>query len=175
MSQIAMIATPGSVAPDLETITADFGGPVGVDAAFNINLLTDGFLTTVGDPATNTITISVNNIVTGIDNTTDATTEDIAAVALGPIPGTYLLESKIVGYEPVTAVSCGYNLICVARTDGFTSSIVSVPDKYNAEDPALAACDANFVAVGNTIVSRVLGVAGLTLDWRATTVYERVF
>ncbi len=49
----------GSSLPDIETLTGNSGGAVGPDAAFNTNILGDGtIITVVGDPGTNTLTIT---------------------------------------------------------------------------------------------------------------------
>lgn len=48
----------GTIAPNIETLTGNSGGAVGPDAAFNINILGSGDLTFVGNPATNTLTLS---------------------------------------------------------------------------------------------------------------------
>jgi len=57
----------GSGAAPIETLTANTGGPVGPDAAFNINLLgsTMTGITTSGNPGTNTITVSALQSSTG--------------------------------------------------------------------------------------------------------------
>ncbi len=171
MSQIAMIASPGTIAPDVETLTGDLGGPIGPDAAFNIDILGDSFITTTGTP--NTITISLNHTLTEQGQTIGAVDTDLTSVNLGLIPTTYTIEAKVVGYESTGASSAGYNLICIAQTVGGVASIIGVQDKYNSESAPLALCDANFVAVGNAIVVRISGTAGLTVNWRATTTYTR--
>jgi len=58
MSQIMRYAD-GTIAPDIETLTGNSGGPVGPDGAFNINVVGDGVTIDVaGNPGTNTLTIS---------------------------------------------------------------------------------------------------------------------
>jgi len=49
----------GTVLPDVETLTGDIGGPVGPNAAFNINLLGGTGLVTTGTPASNQIVFDV--------------------------------------------------------------------------------------------------------------------
>jgi len=174
MSQIAMIASPGTVKPDIETLTGDVGGAVGPDGALNVNLLTDDFLTTTGNPGTNTITISLDNSQVDTGQTIGAVTDDICVLNLGATPATYTIEAKVAGFESTTPASAGYDLLCVARTTGAAASLVGFPDKFNREEAALAASTADFVAVGNTIVIRVTGTAGLTINWRATISYVTV-
>jgi hypothetical protein len=169
MSQIAKLFD-GTALPDVETLTGDIGGAVPASAALNINLLTGNGLTSTGVPATNTITFTLDGYTQGTGQTIGAVTADLITLTLSAVPNTYTIEAKIAGFEATTPAGCGYNLICVARTTGAASTIVSVQDKYIAEDAALGACDANFVAVGNTIVVRATGTAGLTINWRATTI-----
>jgi hypothetical protein len=170
MSQIAMITSPGSVKTDVETLTGDTGGAVGVDAAFNINLLTGDGLTSTGSPATNTITFSLDGYTEGTAQTVGAVTADVITLDLGAVASSWIIETKVTGFDGATPSGCGYNLICSAKTTGLVASLNAVPDKTVVESPALVACDVNMVAVGNTIVIRVLGVAGLTLNWKAVTV-----
>ena len=86
MSQIIRY-TNGTVNPDIETLTGNSGGPVGPDGAFNINVVGDGTtVDVVGNPGTNTLTIStISNSVafsaylsaTQSDVTGDGTVYDI--------------------------------------------------------------------------------------------------
>lgn len=168
MSQITKLFD-GTSKPDIETLTGDVGGAVGADAAFNINLLTGTGLTSTGVPASNTITFTLDGNTEATAQTIGAVTADPIVITLGATPTTYIIEAKIIGFESTTPASCGYNLICVARTTGAASSIVGTQDKYVAEAAALFGCDANFVAVGNTIVVRVTGVVALTINWKANT------
>lgn len=168
MSQITKLFD-GTSKPDLETLTGDVGGAVGADAAFNINLLTGDGLTSTGVPASHTITFTLDGFTQNTAQTIGAVTADVVTINLGATPTTYIFEAKVAGFESTTPAGLGYNLICVARTTGAAASIVGVEDKYIAEDAALVASDANFVAAGNTVILRVLGVAGLTINWKATT------
>lgn len=59
MSQGGILSDVTSPLANVETLTGDTGGPVGPNAAFNINLLTGAGLSSTGDPANNTITFSI--------------------------------------------------------------------------------------------------------------------
>lgn len=165
MSQISKIFD-GTSLPDIETLTGDVGGPV---SGININLLTGDGLTSTGVPATHTITFTLDGYTTGTGQTIGAVTADLVTLNLGATPTTYTIEAKIAGFNAATPAGAGYNLICSARTTGAAASIIGIQDKYNTEEAALVGCDANFVAVGNTIVVRVTGTAGLTINWKATS------
>ena len=168
MSQIQKLFD-GTVSPNIEFITGDVGGAVPPNAGFNLNLLTGDGLTTTGNPATNTITLTVDGLTLGTGTTIGAVTSDLITINLGAIPTTYIIEAKIAGFENTTPTGCAYNLICGARTTGAAASIVAPQDKYIAEGGGLLGCDGYFVAVGNTIVVRVLGTAGLTIRWKSLT------
>lgn len=165
MSQIAKLFD-GSPAPKTETLTGDTGGAVSPDALFNINILSGDFLTVTGTPLTNTLTITLDNSQFGTGQTIGAVTDDIISLPLGAVATTRIVEAKIVGFDAVTPSGCAYNLICGVRTTGLAGTIINVQDKYNAEEAATAGCDASFVVVGNNIVVRVTGQAGLTIDWK---------
>lgn len=168
MSQITKLFD-GTSKPDIETLTGDVGGAVGADAAFNINLLTGDGLTSTGVPASHTITFTLDGYSQNTGQTIGAVTADIVTISLGATPTTYIFEAKVAGFESTNPASCGYNVICVARTTGAAATIVGIEDKYVAEDAALVGGDANFIASGNNVILRVLGVAGLTINWKATT------
>ena len=170
MSQIAKLFD-GTASKDLETLTGDVGGAVGVDAALNINLLTGDGLTATGTPLTNTITFTLDNFSAASAQTIGAVTADIITLNLGAVAGMRIAEAKVVGFEATGPSGCAYNLICGARTSGAATTIVSLQDKYVAEDAALNTGDVNFVAVGNTLIVRVIGVAALTINWKATLTY----
>jgi hypothetical protein len=167
MSQIAKLFD-GTSKKDVETLTGDLGGAVGADAAFNINLLTGDGLTSTGVPASNTITFNLDGFSKGTGQTIGAVTADLITIALGATPTTYIVEAKVAGFEATTPGGVGYNLISTVRTTGVAASIVGAPDKIVQEEAALAACDAALVAVGNTLVVRVTGLAGLTVNWAST-------
>jgi hypothetical protein len=169
MSQITKLFD-GTIKPDIETLTGDVGGAVGPNAAFNINLLTGVGLTATGDPASNTITWTIDGLTLATAQTIGAVTADLVTIPLGATPTTYIIEAKVAGFENTTPAGAAYNLICGARTTGAAASIIGVQDKYNTEDAALVACDGYFTTSGNNIVVQVLGTAGLTVRWKATTI-----
>jgi hypothetical protein len=169
MSQIQKLFD-GTISGDVETLTGDVGGPVGVDASQNINLLTGDGLTSTGNPVTNTITFTLDGLTFGTGTTIGAVTADLISINLGGIATTYIVEAKITGFEASTPSGIGYNLICGVRTNGAVATLTGIQDKYITEEAALNPCDGNFIVVGNTLIVRVLGTAGLTINWKASTV-----
>ena len=170
MSQIAMIVGAGSVKPDIETLTGDTGGAVSVDAAFNINLLTSDGLKSTGDPLTNTITFALEGYTLGTAQTIGAVDADVISIDLGAVASSWIIEAKVTGFNAAIPVGSAYNLIGSARTNGAIATLNVVPDKTVLEGVGLAGCDVNLVAVGNTVVVRVTGAAGLTINWKSVTV-----
>lgn len=53
----------GTIAPNVEFLTGNIGGPVGPDALFNINVVGAGGITVTGNPGTNTLTITGTGIL----------------------------------------------------------------------------------------------------------------
>ena len=52
----------GTSAPEVETLTGNSGGAVGVDASLNINTLGTGSITVVGNPGTSTLTTQLTGL-----------------------------------------------------------------------------------------------------------------
>ena len=109
--------------------------------------------------------------VTGTAQTIGATTADAITMSLGISATTKIAEVKVVGFESTTPTGCGYNLIGVVRTTGAAATFIGTQDKYTAEAAGLFGCDANFVVVGNDLIIRVTGIAGLTINWKAILTY----
>ena len=175
MSQIAVLANGiGPVGPQVATLTGNSGGAVGADALFNINILGGTGITAVGTPLTNTITLSVNSLLTGSGTTIGAVTADLITLPMGATQGMRLAQVMIEGYEITGPSGCGYNLICGCRTTGAAATIVGAQDKYISEDAAIVAADGNFVVAANNLIVQVTGVAGLTLNWKAALTYVGV-
>ena len=59
MSQIAVLRNIGGIGGNVVSLTGDAGGAVSSDVLGNINLVTGVGLTSTGDPASNTITFTV--------------------------------------------------------------------------------------------------------------------
>lgn len=61
MSQVYKAATT-PVAPGVDFLTGNSGGPVGPDGLNNINVIGSGAINVVGNPGTNTLTISTTGV-----------------------------------------------------------------------------------------------------------------
>jgi len=156
-----------SALPDVETITADSGGAVGPDAAFNIDILGGTNVTTVGNPGTNTITINTSGGQEGTGQTIGAVNDDIITFALGAAAGCYTFHAKLVGFEATGPSGAGYEITAVVRTTGAAGALIGVPVINAIEDAAIVAAVGTMVVVGNDAIIRVTGVAALTINWVA--------
>lgn len=115
---------PGTGAPPIETITGNSGGPVGPSVTGNINLLGSDPITVVGNPGTNTLTISVASATTTqIGVVTLATNaETIAGVSTSKVVTPDDLKAKLgtqtangVAYGTGTTAAVGWTAV---GTDG---------------------------------------------------------
>lgn len=105
--------------------------------------------------------------------TADITLMDFSAAPFSGIPGSYTFEFKIASFDSTTPAAGGYTLAAAARTDGTTPTVIGIELGHEFEDVELNASEIDMVAVGNTLVVRVTGVAGLTISWNAIGTYTR--
>lgn len=175
MSQGGILSDKTSPLSNVETLTGDFGGAIGPDGAFNINLLTGEGLTTTGVPASNTITITRDDTpYSGTGQTVGAVTANLISIPLGGTPATYAIEARISGFESTTPAGCGYSLFGTFRTTGVAAVVCGTVDKITNEEAALVLANATMVASGNNAVVQVTGVAALTINWKAFTIQTMV-
>lgn len=174
MSQQGALNTALVPVSVLETLTGDTGGAVSPDAAHNIYLLGGTGITTTGSPGTNTITIASANAGTGTGQTIGAVTADLITIALGAVATTYTIEARVAGFESTTPAGIGYLIVAAVRTTGAAASVVGTPEVTAFEDAALGAGLGTIVASGNNAIVRVTGVGGLTINWRASSIYTKV-
>jgi len=112
---------------------------------------------------------SVTGTTSGTGQTIGAVTANILTLNLGAVPTVFIVEAKVVGFDPLGPAGIVYNLLCGVRTTGIASAIIKLQDIYTAEEASLAACDARFVTAGNTLIVQVTGAAGRTINWVAST------
>jgi hypothetical protein len=174
MSQIAMIASPGSVKPDIETITGDVGGAVSVDAAFNINLVGGIGIDVVGNPATNTLTISDDDLVQGDISTADAVPTTCISFPLGANPGTYVLDGRLTGFNVTDIAGGSYFFSAGVRTTGIAAILIGTNFGTIFEEVNMMPADFDITVVGNNLVLEVTGVIGKSINWSAEFEYQFV-
>lgn len=101
---------PGS---DIEVLTGNAGGPVPPNAAHNVNIVGAGGTTVTGNPATNTLTISI--AAAGITWTRDA----LAAIALGTDEGHIPTNAGLTTYTLPAAAVVGTVIRIVGESAAF--------------------------------------------------------
>ena len=174
MSQVYLSSTSSPSVPT--NFTGDSG--VAIPAGNNLNVLGDDSSTfsengisTSG--AGDTLTILLNNRLQGTTTTVGAVTSDIITFTLSATPSVYCIEAKVAAFDSATPSGACYKLQIAVRTDGVTSTIID-DDLYPLEDAAMVNADVTAVVSGNDLIIRVLGVAGLTINWSTQAYFERV-
>jgi len=167
MSQIAMIASPGTVIPDVETLTGDTGGPVGVDAAKNINILGGTGINVDGNPATNTLTISDDDLVQGDVTTNNAVPTTCITFPLGAAAGAYVLDGRLTGFNTTDVSGGSYFFSAGARTTGAAGILIGTNFGVMFEEASMVASDFDISIVGNNLLVQAVGIAGKTINWSA--------
>lgn len=149
MSQSGRFLAGTGGAP-VETLSGDAGGPVGPDAAGNINVLGGDNITSTGNPGTNTITIDLDT------NVPDTFTTD----AGNAIPALSIL--NVLGTSGITTTGAG-NTVTVT-TDG-TLADTYTTDAGNAVPAAgvinfIGGTDIATSGSGSTVTITYTGSAG---------------
>lgn len=172
------VVPPGTA---IVTVTGDSGGAVGPDAAGNINLFggsstvnNDNGITTIGNPGTNTETITLTNRATGQVTTTDATPTTIITFPLGATPGVFYARGNVVAFDITDVAGGAYDFSTGARTTGAAGTELGTEYKDVFEEAAMATADFNIIVSGNNLIVQVVGIAGKTIDWNAELTYRFV-
>lgn len=113
--------------------------------------------------------VQSNGAASGTATTVGAVTADVITFSMGVTPLVREFDVIVAGFEGVTPAGAGYAVIGAVRTDGVTATLVGTPDVISNEEAALVLAHATIVVSGNNAVVQVTGVAGLTINWRATT------
>ena len=171
MSQAGVINSSG-----MPTVPTSFVTDSGTATpALNIlNVVTPGGGTTgiSTSGAGNTLTITLTDTsVSGTGQTIGAVTADIITFPLGATAGTYTFDINVASFEPTTPAGAGYGIVASVRTTGAAAVLVPNQAIDELEEAALIAADALVTVSGNNMIVRVTGVAGLTIDWKATAEY----
>ena len=168
-----LIDKTGSVG-HTEFLEGNTGGPVGPDGSGVINLIGDTSegISIAGDPGTNTLTVSAHPI-SGTGTTVDAAFTSLFSFSLGATAGTFLFTVSIVGYETTIPGLVSIRLFATVATNGtnaFSEDPLSA--SYSTTNGLEAAIFQSGFAPNNFSIG-VRGVAGFTIDWKATATYTR--
>lgn len=157
-------------------ITLPVGGNVDVFGAPRPDPLVipddDNGIQTYSDPSGGqTASIFLTNRRVDTGSVTGAVTEDLFTQDLGGTPGTYNFQVYVAGYEDTTPAGCGYTTFGTVRTTGAAATVISIEDIIADEEAALLDADFELVVVGNDVIARVTGVAGLTINYKVLAQY----
>jgi hypothetical protein len=172
MSQL-IILNNGSIDPTLVTSFITNDGTA-IPQNNILNVLGGTGIETYADPdLSDNLYIKVQNSFTDQAQTIGAVTENIRVIPL-PIVGTYTIEVRVAAFEPTEPAGAGFSINGVVRSDGVTATLVGDSDGFAHKDAAINSCNALIVVSGNTAIVQVVGVAGLTIEWGAFTVYVNI-
>lgn len=170
MSQVIKNLASGPVPPTVATSYVTDDGTA-IPAGSVLNVLGGSGIETYADPnLSNNLFIQVQNSFTDQTVTVGAVTSDITTIAL-PAAGTYTIETRAAAWNASGPNAAGFSINGVIRSDGVTATLIGDSDGFTHTDVALDDSDVNIIASGNNAIVRVLGVAGLTINWGAFTVY----
>lgn len=142
-----------------------------IPATNNLNVLGDDGIITYVDPNNgDNLFIKIQNGFTDQTQTIGAVTADLTTITL-PTTGTYTIESRIAAWESTGPAGAGFAINGVVRLSGGSAVLIGDSDGFFHSDASLNDLDVNIVVSANTAIIRVLGVAGLTVNWGGFTVY----
>lgn len=169
MSQSGPLSSSGSGGPVVETLTGNSGGPVGPDAAFNIDILgnTSTGITVVGNAGTNTLTIIASAATTTQFGTIELATnaETIAGTDTTKAITADDLKAKLGTQTPHSlalfqGTSSAMTPLGVA-TDG------QIPIGSTGVDPVLATLTAGLgISITNGPGTITIAQTGVTVFWQ---------
>jgi len=189
VSQAGIISTTGGPSPpqvptsfttDVRDNNSALSPGTAVPAANILQILgrdtnqnNDNGIRTDADPNNgNIIYVELTNRVSGQITTTDATPTSILSIPLGSVPGVYIIEGDLIGYDVTDAAGGAYTFIGAARTTGVVGIEIAAENKNVFEEVAMSAADFNFGVTGNTAFLEVIGLAGKQIDWSALFTYR---
>ena len=165
MSQFFVNSSSGGGGGGATQFTEDVG--VAVPAAGNINVLGGSGISTAGSGST--ITISVKNSTTDTGQTVNLQTITLSTISCAAA-GTYFFTTQLAAYTTAQD-SAGGQLYTTVVSDGVTATVVGDTDSIAHRSTNLATIAYQITTSGTNAILQVTGVAGLTIDWGAITIY----
>ncbi len=119
--------------------------------------------------------VLLTNRLFGAISTIGALTADLITFPLSGAATAYRFEFQIVGREVTSGDSLGYTVFGSAKTIAGVASIVETPYIDADQDaPTLLDASVAFVAVGNSVVLQVTGVAATNITYKAVGTYIKI-
>lgn len=164
------------------TFTADDGN-LGVPALNNLNIFTEtttdynakGIQTTTNPNPSDNFIIQLTNRRTVSATTSDGGGQTKTARIFTPNDATGIVfVVTFIGYDATNNKITGGELVGIARSSvaGFVE-IIGTNDTFAESDPTLVSADWNIITDGTDILAEFIGVAGTTIVWSATLVYDQ--
>lgn len=153
------------------SFVSDSGTAVPVANVLNV-LGTNGVTTAASG---NTLTVSGANRKEGTVTTIGAVTSNVISIPLGTTPGVYTFDITASGFDSAGPLGVGYTLVGAVRTTGAAAVLIpgQVLDEFE-ESAAIDAATIDLAVSGNNALITATGVAGLTINWKATALYTFV-
>ena len=160
----------GSSGPTVPTqFTTDDG--TAIPSSNNLNVLGGSGIDTYANPdMSENLYIEIKNSCTSTGQTIGAVTDDLCTTTLSSA-GTYTFDYRIAAWETGGTAGSGYSMNATVRSDGVTATLIGTSDGFIHEDASLVDADVQIIVSGNDAILRVTGVAGLTINWGAFSVY----
>lgn len=123
----------------------------------------------------NNIIVELTNRFAGLVTTTNDTTAQVLLSFTYPLPGTYTFEFKISAYNVTDQLSASYWIQIGRRSNGSAAFSYGPFNSYSNEDATMENVIVNFpasYAAANQIGIEVTGLAGKTINWVVTGIYN---
>lgn len=186
MSQIFKASTGGSLPPTVATsYTTDVkdattAGPgTAVPSANVLQLLggsttqdnVNGIRTDANPNNGNAVYTELTNRITGSGTSTNASTVNLATLALSGSAAVYRFRFDISGRDTGSGDGVGYELQGTVKTDGTTATLISLPYLDEDEDASLLTATVTLTVSGNSAIVQVVGVTGRTINYKLVGTY----
>lgn len=178
MSQFYQGVVAGSLPPTVPTtFVTDVNSPA-VPAANTLNVIggettednVNG-IQTDGSSGSDTLTIQLTNRLTGSATTVGAASADVITFSLGATPGVYTFFCNIAGFDSATPSGAGFSIAASARTTGAAAVLLDSQAIDTFDEASTTPSSASLVVSGNNAIFRIVGTAGLTINWNAVGEY----
>ena len=169
MSQIYKTTT-ATIGPTVPTqFTTDNG--TAIPAANNLNVLGGSGISTYADPnLSDNLYIKVKNSVTDTGQTVGLQTITLSTIDCSTV-GTYFLTTQLSAFESSGPAGAGGQLYTSVISSGGVVAVLDDTDSIAHRSASLIDINYEIVASGTDALLQVTGVAGLTIDWGAITIY----